>query len=434
MSDPTTNREIEDVLSSIRRLVSQDRTPEKRAAPPMSLSPASQKPAVSDALVLTPALRVIDGDSGRDSGSRDGEPGGGDPEEGIGLDSGRIRGDTVLAALGAVGPIARMTAADDALEESRAWSDRERAADTDDATEATPDDDDTAMPEVDENWRRPSAMVDADAGITLEATIAELEAAVAGIDTEFEPDGGEGTITTDETVADVAKTGLATMASADVLTWADTAAAPGNIAPSPDADPRSQPADEAGTAAGPDAPGADRTDGLPAADIGAGSVLSLVPGLRRLHFVPGADRREPDAPADSADTGRAGIADPHPAEEPAELPRSRIFVRRAEVDLAATDPAEADLVVVDPAAGGAAPAAAGIAAEPETGAGAAPVRTSSEPDPETLAGLDLELLQRLVADTLRQELRGPLGERITQNVRKLVRREVMRALESREFE
>ena len=57
MSDPMTNREIEDVLSSIRRLVSEDIRPAARteslAATPVGLQPVGR-------LVLTPAFRVPD--------------------------------------------------------------------------------------------------------------------------------------------------------------------------------------------------------------------------------------------------------------------------------------------------------------------------------------------------------------------------------------
>ena len=51
------------------------------------------------------------------------------------------------------------------------------------------------------------------------------------------------------------------------------------------------------------------------------------------------------------------------------------------------------------------------------------------------SGLDLDselideaALQDLVSDIVRKELQGALGERITRNVRKLVRREIQRAL------
>ena len=52
MSDPVKNVEVEDVLSSIRRLVSDDNRPSMKTATPVKLSP--------DRLVLTPALRVED--------------------------------------------------------------------------------------------------------------------------------------------------------------------------------------------------------------------------------------------------------------------------------------------------------------------------------------------------------------------------------------
>ncbi|WP_375262134.1 hypothetical protein [Palleronia sp.] len=48
--------------------------------------------------------------------------------------------------------------------------------------------------------------------------------------------------------------------------------------------------------------------------------------------------------------------------------------------------------------------------------------------------LDEDALRDLVAEIVREELAGALGERITRNVRKLVRREVMRALSARDFE
>ncbi len=50
MSDPVTNAEVEDVLSSIRRLVSEDKRPMAK----------SQPLPVKDRLVLTPALRVAE--------------------------------------------------------------------------------------------------------------------------------------------------------------------------------------------------------------------------------------------------------------------------------------------------------------------------------------------------------------------------------------
>ncbi len=48
--------------------------------------------------------------------------------------------------------------------------------------------------------------------------------------------------------------------------------------------------------------------------------------------------------------------------------------------------------------------------------------------------LDEEALRDLVAEIVREELMGTLGERITRNVRKLVRREIHRALNSQDFD
>jgi len=48
--------------------------------------------------------------------------------------------------------------------------------------------------------------------------------------------------------------------------------------------------------------------------------------------------------------------------------------------------------------------------------------------------LDEETLRDMVSEMVREELQGELGDRITRNVRKLVRREIQRALASREFE
>lgn len=50
------------------------------------------------------------------------------------------------------------------------------------------------------------------------------------------------------------------------------------------------------------------------------------------------------------------------------------------------------------------------------------------------AVIDEETLRDMVAEIVRQELQGALGERITRNVRKLVRREIMRAISIRDFE
>ena len=52
----------------------------------------------------------------------------------------------------------------------------------------------------------------------------------------------------------------------------------------------------------------------------------------------------------------------------------------------------------------------------------------------TASAIGEETLRPIVAKLIREELQGELGERITRNVRKLVRREIMRAVSSREFD
>lgn len=53
---------------------------------------------------------------------------------------------------------------------------------------------------------------------------------------------------------------------------------------------------------------------------------------------------------------------------------------------------------------------------------------------DAAGGIDEDALRQMVVDIVRQELQGPLGERITRNVRKMVRREIYRVLSSQEFE
>ncbi|WP_299886954.1 hypothetical protein [uncultured Ruegeria sp.] len=63
----------------------------------------------------------------------------------------------------------------------------------------------------------------------------------------------------------------------------------------------------------------------------------------------------------------------------------------------------------------------------------------SEEDPadtldQVMATMDEDELRHLIAEVVRQELQGALGERITRNVRKMVRREIARALAALDVE
>lgn len=94
-------------------------------------------------------------------------------------------------------------------------------------------------------------------------------------------------------------------------------------------------------------------------------------------------------------------------------------------------------------------AAADVVAEPDAAPDTdLPIAAEADPDPATahlatefvdadgmqLDVLDEQALQDIVRQTLRAELQGELGERITRNVRKLVRAEINRALLARDLD
>ena len=55
-------------------------------------------------------------------------------------------------------------------------------------------------------------------------------------------------------------------------------------------------------------------------------------------------------------------------------------------------------------------------------------------DPLNASEIDIDMLRDMVSEIIREELRGTLGERITRNLRQLVRREIERALEAERAE
>ena len=66
--------------------------------------------------------------------------------------------------------------------------------------------------------------------------------------------------------------------------------------------------------------------------------------------------------------------------------------------------------------------------------GISPERAEELSDGPDTAKIDEASVRPLVAALIREELQGELGERITRNVRKLVRQEIQRALTVRELE
>jgi hypothetical protein len=79
-------------------------------------------------------------------------------------------------------------------------------------------------------------------------------------------------------------------------------------------------------------------------------------------------------------------------------------------------------------------ASAAFARDWDDGARAAKEDARATPLDIDEAVLDEEALRDLVAEIVREELMGTLGERITRNVRKLVRREIHRALTCQDFD
>ncbi len=77
-------------------------------------------------------------------------------------------------------------------------------------------------------------------------------------------------------------------------------------------------------------------------------------------------------------------------------------------------------------------------ADSETDSGAETEGVTESDEPFDFMGddtvLDEEALREMVSEIVRQELQGALGERITRNVRKLVRREIHRVLMSQELD
>ncbi len=336
MSDPVTNVEIEDVLSSIRRLVSHGDAARSPDAPVGTQGGAASETAVqspagaaSDKFVLTPALMVVENTPAFDN-----------PDEVVveeGTDDGWYRSEPAPNdASGDAGPsVTALVGEADAPSESDFGAQTGSSFEDEGPLELTnlvweP------IEEATEDAGETATSLGADEGTTddgpqtvpdrsdLVATIAELEAAV-GVDTDdFEPDGSEVAAQTIEWPGAAARSSLDTIEDAQVET-------------------------------------------------------SLEDGPRTQEQT-------------SNDT----------TEEP-------VFAHRSE-SVAGAEPQDAF---------------------------ERPASEDDDLDGLLEAGgmaLDEEALRALVSEVVREELTGPLGERITRNVRKLVRREIHRILNSQDFD
>ncbi|APX23839.1 MAG: hypothetical protein CML50_13495 [Rhodobacteraceae bacterium] len=350
MSDPVTNVEIEDVLSSIRRLVSEDTRPKTPAQPAGAGKP--------DRLVLTPAQRVPE-----DAHVAQPAPEGREAMDGPVLltDPEHVPASSA-ASDGAVSDDEHATA--DALE-SRAEPDAAPFIDIDDT-----DDQDALDRFVEEEVVR-----------TLAAEFRDDEAQASGPE-ENDRSGPED---------------APNVASADgEADRAAVAEAPFLLVPAarnPDADDMSvrseEPPQEVSAGQSPATRQAEAPGNL------SGKIAALEALLARR------------AGASAMDTEDEG---PNAA-----------FVHRPQPPLEWEDH--------DPEHG---PAVDEADASP---VGAASQEQERLPATESQTALVDEVqLQQMVSDMIRQELQGALGERITRNVRKLVRREIHRMLLTRDLD
>ena len=351
MSDPMSNHQIEDVLSSIRRLVSDDLRPRTRAVP---------VPELVDKLLLTPALRI--------------EPAAEPPARRLAEAVASWHDDApAFEEAGAAEPDDLspdgIRAADEA--ELAAWAARGPAAPA--GGHAMPDPAPLATPE-------PAPAPDDPAGSSQPDAPAEPPA----------PHVGRSVVFRSRREREAARRQRAEAQAQPDL--AETAAEPERPAEATDA-PAAGGVMMPGPAALIEAAVAEAAEAAAVEAVGALAVGALAVGA---------------AGTDAVDAQAVGGCHPE-----------------------AEGPAPADAVapeaVAHPATGesGAPDAGPGTALVP---GGAVPARAGAP------AGIiDEAALQDLIRMTIRAELQGPLGERITRNMRKLVRSELQRMLAARDL-
>jgi len=406
MSDPVSNHDIEDVLSSIRRLVAQgDPKAVENAQPEPVLSSvknqnnatetnSSDAPSAAGKLVLTPAFRV---------------------------------NPSVDASDAANSPAP-----------TRAYDAATNAPESD----VIPTKDPRPIPAPAES---PSERA------SLEATIAELEAAVNSRDGEFEPDGSEDQvesslptaflhkldavklrgrpveldddveIDTDDHETDHAEAGPEGIVTSAVSNHISDAIA-NQIA---DAFPRWNAANEGPLRRDTTDTPADDSEIDTAAD--ASTTESVVVELPR--------ERAPEASVDVEEVAAVeaeSMAEPEVLHKPFKAPDHPDHIND---DIISPTFRHASLgKVYDPVAEATADAA-------ETAPDAGDIYGDElTPDPQTAVAtpqtgqlMDPDMVRDMVGQMIREELQGEMGERITRNVRKLVRREINRVLSAQEF-
>ncbi len=364
MSDRMTNVEIESVLSSIRRLVSDDARPGLRTGAAAAIAPPANK------LVLTPDFRILP-----DSAPTKPEPArAATPLPG----PAKPAADMPVAAKPVAGrPVAdRPAPANDAPRPVAA----ELSAETGRVPHATPEFATRRKPEAD--WD--------DAAAVLKGRIAVLEAAVAERAEDWDPDGSE-----DDPMSFLTSRGATPGAAG--LEMAAAAEA--------DRDVISEVLEPI-VAAKVEAAVADALAQHPV-DVIAEAEAELPAAAPAEANAPLLGEGKPASVHEEGAATAPGIVDTTWQQDPAALREQDPLDWQDDHLTSSPRPVHLD------------PEAEGASVFAESGEEAI---------------LDEETLRELVRDIIRQELQGTLGERITRNVRKLVRAEISRALASRDFD
>ena len=463
MSEPVTNSEIEDVLSSIRRLVSEE--------PSLRAKPKDEESAQVERLVLTPAFRVPDDDGFNETADA--------PEAEVGsVEVTEISEPEVVEQLpepdATVAEQEAATALQDEdvsfvaepqiaaeFEATEEWHDPKLNGAAAPANTAEPERVEPAVdPDIDGAFElTASAMVEesplepetnaaaefvsdnpefereaeAEAGsaqvedMSLEARIAELEAAIQSGAQEWEPDGSE-QVLDDETRPLSADIEPAEHAHLEVVPHRDEDVASAEAiqdSTQDDAELATEfvAVDDADPAI--DAMEVEASEPLEASDENPIPEIEATLSVEVAATDPEAEPREIPQLAEVEEI------EPEPEPEP-ELTVPEDVISMVEVDQPdhvddAPEVSEKFETLVEDSV-----------SDLDTEFVAAAAFVDDEDIGNILgeesATIDEDTLRDMISDLVRQELQGALGERITRNVRRLVRREIQRALSVRDLE
>ena len=431
MSDTETKIEIEDVLASIRRLVSRDAgAVQTRSIPHRSAVPESDPEQDVECLVLTPAHRVAETEAPPAPEEEDFAATSAFAEMNPEMETGQ---EEVLPHDGFAGhdrpdagtePVdAVALAVVEAAETGAVWlAETETAAPDAHATDPAAIDDVTGSEE--EALAAPSPYADSDDDLPAptmprvpteaEALLAEAEAALAETGAVLE----DATATLGAALESVAESGQRPLDIVDELARLESTIAELEAAVA-ESGADLEPGQEHPVAADMGGPGEWPQDFT--ASEPADAEATCAPALA------GTDLPDPDL----ADPDLAEAAWTEPA--PTGMDWAEATLRLAERGPRRFTREEAELAMPQPD-----PVQSSYAALREELAHEDMLEGAAQPNiPETLlddAMIDEATLREIVGQMVRAELRGALGERITQNVRKLVRREIQRALMGQDFD